>query len=439
MLVDLVAPHAVDRRRERFVVLAPRRVERRRRASRAPRGSVAGGQRQAPVGLQRAKELRLHLVEQSCRASADPCAPAARARPAARGGRSSRAGTGTGRSRTAAAPTANTDARASRCAASAAWSCRCDADQAVARRPRPIAAARPAADDRSAQRLVEAEQVVRVASAPTPARARRAAACSDREIVLEIVDGARRLAPAPARRGSRRPRRGALRREHAVVGHAAGDRAHDVERVERRHARRASPRRRAADTTDTAARSRRRSRVFSSSRSALPRSSCVDERGVERAARLSSSSSGSSRGRCGNDPLGEARHEHDAERCGRAPGAACRRTRGRSAAPAAPVERDAADRAARRAPPRASPARSSAIGRRSASVCSTRAGRRSAVGASAAKRSSHSPHVAPSRPRASTSMIGSANARRCAEVAADRARSRRCAANPARRAQLLDR
>ena len=55
-----------------------------------------------------------------------------------------------------------------------------------------------------------------------------------RQIVFEIIDGAvgvLRRRPRKARTGFF----GRLRREHAVVGHAARDRTDDVERVERGH------------------------------------------------------------------------------------------------------------------------------------------------------------------------------------------------------------
>ena len=109
-----------------------------------------------------------------------------------------------------------------------------DADQAVALRPRALVA-QPAARDGSPQRLTEPEQVV-CASAHGVAVARLEQRLQHREVVLEVVVRAIGI----LRRGPREARAafvGRLGREHAVIGDAAGDRAHHVERVEGRHAR----------------------------------------------------------------------------------------------------------------------------------------------------------------------------------------------------------
>ena len=68
---------------------------------------AAARHRQRAVALPSRGRTRPALCETGCRASADPCAPAARARPTARGDRSSRAGTDTDTRRSAAAPTAS--------------------------------------------------------------------------------------------------------------------------------------------------------------------------------------------------------------------------------------------------------------------------------------------------------------------------------------------
>jgi len=64
-----------------------------------------------------------------------------------------------------------------------------------------------------------------------------------------------------------------------MVRHPTGDGAHHVERVETTAHVDASGRGPAADTRGRAARPPRQSRIFSSNRSAFPRSSCVESRG----------------------------------------------------------------------------------------------------------------------------------------------------------------
>ena len=96
-LVDLVAPDAIDRRRELLRVLGGDR-------DRATPSSVVDGVRHA-IGRDRQRAARSISAQRTrpgpcgtgCRASADPCAPAAPARPTARGDESSPAGTDTGR------------------------------------------------------------------------------------------------------------------------------------------------------------------------------------------------------------------------------------------------------------------------------------------------------------------------------------------------------
>ena len=214
-LVDLVAPDAFDRRRELFFVFLRHPVERRVEQSRRRR-QRSQRNRQLAVAIASRAEIPPALCETGCRGSADPCAPAARARPRARGDESSPAGTDTGRRRSAAARRANRRAGPSRCAASAGAIAGRDLDQAVARRPR-RAAARPAADHRSPQRLVQPKQVVRA-----PLHRRRIAGVEQRlqhrEVVLEIVDRAVRI-----RR--RRPREARAAFLRGIRPRARGDRA----------------------------------------------------------------------------------------------------------------------------------------------------------------------------------------------------------------------
>ena len=158
-----------------------------------------------------------------------------------------------------------------------------------------VSPARPAADHRSAQRLVQAEQIVRAplhrrGSRESSSGLRTARSCSRSSIARSGSCGAgqARLAPASPPLGG----------QHAMIGHAAGDRAHHVERVERRHAR--------PGLGDVHPRIRQvqplgRRRRSPSSAAAARR--CRDRPGrpaPDRASRRrSSSSSGSSRGRCG--------------------------------------------------------------------------------------------------------------------------------------------
>ena len=182
--------------------------------------------------------------------------------------------------------------------------------------------------------------------------------------------------------------------QRLVIGNAAGDRAHDVEHVERRHAR---PR-----PADVEPRIRQpqplgRRADGQPQQQALGLGAVLLERAGRRpsGSRISSSSSiGSSRGFCGNMRSASAGHEHDAE------GAAARLLRTadeharRSGSPADARRACAAVPRGRRAPPRARPDRS----RPSAAARRARAARAPAVAARAApdraKRASHSPQVA---------------------------------------------
>ena len=112
--------------------------------------------------------------------------------------------------------------------------CRRDAHEAVLRQPaRPRA--HPAPRDRAAERGVEAEEVVRVAANRRPV-GRVDEQAQRRQIVLDLVDrvlGPRRRRPVELRAAGRRR----LPLELFVVRDLADDGAHDVEHVERRHAR----------------------------------------------------------------------------------------------------------------------------------------------------------------------------------------------------------
>ena len=281
-------------------------------------------------------------------------------------------------------------------------------DQAIA--PRPGGApARPSADDRPSQPVVEAEQVVGPAL-----HSRRIPRIEQwpqrREVVLEIVDGPIRIGgswPGQVRAGFL----GGLRRERAVVWHAARHRAHR-RRARKKTARaRGFPPRRAADTTGRAARLQHRSRSSTAGARRSPRSSW-QTRTESSAARPSSSSSGSSRGRCGTTRsarpgtkttrklrprawCGVPTNNRPYRRAGGSQSRATRRSCSTSRASSIVT------------------GPTSAIGRNSASSRNTRSGRPSAPAASAENRSSHSPQVARSDHAASPSMMGIANWRRC--------------------------
>ena len=201
-----------------------------------------------------------------------------------------------------------------------------------------------------------------------------------------------------------------------MVGHAAGDRAH------RRRARRTTARapafrrRRAADTTDTAARAAAPIAIFSSSRSALPRSSWPTSAGIERAPALVEQQRILARP-LRDDALGQAGHEHDAERAA----ARLMRRADEHAAVAArrrlPVERDQAvvQHVARLLErDRTDLGHRPQLGERLQHARRPRAAPRVA---SALKRSSHSPQVAALRPRRPARRRSAARtARRCARL-----------------------
>ena len=106
--------------------------------------------------------------------------------------------------------------------------------EAVGRRPL-LLPPREAPEERAAQRGVQLEEIARAALRLGRALEPEQPA-EHGEVVLGVVDGARGI----GRRGPREPRAGFGERlvlELLEVGHAAGERALDVERVERRHAR----------------------------------------------------------------------------------------------------------------------------------------------------------------------------------------------------------
>ena len=252
-----------------------------------------------------------------------------------------------------------------------------------------------------------------------------------RQIVLEIVDGAvgiLRRRPGEARAGFL----GRLRGEHAMIGHAAGDRAHHVERVERRHARarfgdvharirEIQPLGRGADrdlqqqplgaaAIVLARPGRRRARAGDRRAAADPRAAAAARRARP----------------------GRARRRRGTS--GRAPDAACRRTGGRSGAPADPSRASPDDRAARRAPPRATPdRRPPSAADRPASAARERA----ATSACARQRREALDPLAPGRLLGPVGQRVDDRQRELAqvrEVARDRARTARCAPTRARRA-----
>ncbi len=134
-----------------------------------------------------------------------------------------------------------------------------------------------------------------------------------------------RAAPAPARPSFAPPSTACLPLQLFVVGDAAGDRAHDVERVERRHARPRLRRHRFAGTRATAARSPRRSpggaaaarswRGLPASAARLPAARASPRRAAS-GLRAASAETSARRVRARRRPGTRAR----------APGAGCRRT-----------------------------------------------------------------------------------------------------------------
>ena len=107
-----------------------------------------------------------------------------------------------------------------------------DAHETVELRPSLLCAC-PPLGDRSLETVVRCEHVSRTAPDLVIAQHQPA---KHREVVLEVVDGIRSI----LRRRPRKARARLLRchpLECLVIGNAAGDRAQDLERVERRHTR----------------------------------------------------------------------------------------------------------------------------------------------------------------------------------------------------------
>ena len=166
---------------------------------------------------------------------------------------------------------------------------------AVALRPGG-AAPFPPADHRSAQRRVEPQQIVR---APLHRRdvVRIEQRLEHRQVVLQIVDRAGRILRCRPRQ-ARPALRGGIRRQQPMVRHAAGDRSHHVERIERRDPRAGfadvEPRVRQVESLAGGAdRDLEQQALGGALRSSWPASS------GSMARRRSSSRSGSSRGRWG--------------------------------------------------------------------------------------------------------------------------------------------
>ena len=171
-------------------------------------GSVARVTGKRVLGLEPRGRTRPGRDGTGCRASADPCGRAARARPTAPADESSRAGTGTDNVAKRCSADSEYGRSASRCACERCPDAGRDWHQTVARRPGG-AAARPPADDRAAQRLVQPEQVVGVAldRRGIPRVEQR---LQRREVVLEVVDRAVGIGwrrPRQARAGLLAPRR----------------------------------------------------------------------------------------------------------------------------------------------------------------------------------------------------------------------------------------
>ena len=395
LLRNSAATAAMTRRR---AICERRRRCPRRDAAGVPPPSARGRTAPAPRG-------------RSSRASADRVSAAARCRAAARGDRSRTAGTGTGTTRTSAAPTASRDARRAAATLEHRLGHAGDARDAVVGRPL-RSAARPARRHRSLQRLVQPQQVVRVA-ADRCARLDLQQLAKHGEVVLEIVDRVGGAAPAPARRAQRRPSAAARLLQLLRLRDAAGDRAHDVERVEARDAR---PR-----FADLEPRIRqpqplgRRADREAQQQALGPRAVLLHRRGPRRSgARISRSSSiGSSCGRCGNIRSASPATNDDAE------GAAARLLR--------PADEHAAVAALRRIdlehlqPIRDDVARfverdRTDLGHRP-QLLRARAARAPAAAAPSARSPRTDPATRPTSPdaghAASRSTIGSANARRC--------------------------
>ena len=230
--VDLVAPDAFDRRHQRLLILRRHAVDHRveprhRRRQRLARHRQRADPIQLPV------ELRLHLVKQT--------AAGQRIHAHQRLGLVPRFEAIDRREQELIRARRETLQRRQRIrpllqtlGGERGLGSRRDLNQPVARGP-DGSPTRPTADHRAPQRFVEPEQIVRV---PFHGRgiARVEQWLQRGEVVFEIVDRSIGI----LRRGPRKARAAFVGRfgcQHAMVRHAAGDRAHDVERVERGHAR----------------------------------------------------------------------------------------------------------------------------------------------------------------------------------------------------------
>ena len=207
-------------------------------------------------------------------------------------------------------------------------------------------------------------------------------ACSStrkhRQIVLQIVDRARRIARRRPRQAGAALRGGAFLQVF-VTGDAPGDRAHDVERVERRHAR--------ARLGDLDARIRE-PQPFGRGADGEAQQQALDSAAILPARAAPRRAARASRRRAASDPRAAsagtcarpARARRRRGTCGRAPAAGCRRTRVRSGCPAA---RRSSVRRRSATTSRASSSDTgpiSLIGRSSASTRRTRSGCRSTIG-----------------------------------------------------------
>ena len=355
------------------------------------RSRVAAVDRQRAVALAAAVERGLHRVKQAAARQRIHALQRLEIVGRAAAGRSRRAGTDTDRRRTSAAPTANTGASPRRCAARIGRGPLGGRGEAVPLRPR-FPPAHEALAHRALQALVQLQDVLRVAARAVVRLVDQRRSVD--EVVLESSIASPRSAGAgQASVACEVARRGLLQ----LVGarHAAGHRAPDLERVERRHARPSFADLRPSDTRGRAARSAaptasrscsfsaRRARPASRRPAPSARARLVEQQRI--LARL-----------LREHPLGQRRDEDDVEASGRAAAAGWRRARGRSGAPAARPRAWPADRRARARASSSATGPTSPIGRRSARRAA-RVGPRAARAARA--RRSASSHSRPRRLR----------------------------------------
>ncbi len=229
---------------------------------------------------------------------------------------------------------------------------------------------------------------------------------------------------------------GRLGGQHAVVGHATGDRPHDVERIEGRHAgtrfRDVEPRIREIQPLGRRADRDLQQQSLGAARG-RPGGRARD-RCVTRGHRAAADLRGAAAARRARPDRARTRRG----RCGRAPDAACRRTSARTGARRIPVEADQAivQHVARFLDgDRPDFGHRAAVRRASAAPAPGAAAPRTA---SAGKRSSHSPQIAWSGQSASASMIGSANSRRWARFRRSRSNRAMRADSGSSRSQLGD-